>query len=235
VPVNAEGEPMPMPRHAARVLVYTRTTDYRHDSIPEGVRALTELGAENGFGVDATERPEDFEGSRLRAYDAVVFLSTSGEVLTDAGRAALMAHHADGAGFMGVHAAACAEYDWPYYGELLGARFTGHPPLQAGTLLVQDAGHPATAHLGTEWRVTDEWYDFDRTPRPGVRILARADEASYAGGAMGTDHPLVWCHEYGGGPVFYTALGHAPEAYRDPVFRAHLLGGLRSVLPAAAR
>ncbi|MGW3246203.1 ThuA domain-containing protein [Streptomyces sp. NPDC001070] len=223
-----------MPRRDPRVLVFTRTTDYRHDSIPDGVRALTELGAEHGFRVDATERPEDFEGARLRPYDAVVFLSTSGDVLSDAGRAAFVAHHADGAGFMGVHAAACTEYGWPYYGELLGARFTGHPPLQPGTLLVEDAGHAATAHLGAAWKVSDEWYDFDRNPRPRVRVLACADESSYAGGSMGADHPLVWCHEYGGGPVFYTALGHSAQAYRDPAFRAHLLGGLRSVMPAAA-
>lgn len=220
-----------MPRRAPRVLVYTRTTDYRHDSIPDGVRALTELGAGHGFRVDATEDPEDFEGVRLRPYDAVVFLSTSGEVLSDAGRAALAAHHADGAGFMGVHAAACTEYDWPYYGELLGARFTGHPPPQPGTLLVEDGSHPATAHLGGAWEVSDEWYDFDHSPRAGVRVLASADESSYTGGSMGADHPLVWCHEYDGGPVFYTALGHSPQAYHDRAFRAHLLGGLRSVMP----
>ncbi|MEU1539101.1 ThuA domain-containing protein [Actinacidiphila glaucinigra] len=223
-----------MSRRHPRVLVCTRTTAYRHDSIPDGVRALTELGEEHGIRVDVTERPEDFEGTRLRPYDAVVFLSTSGEVLSTAGRAALAAHHADGAGFMGVHAAACTEYDWPYYGELLGARFTGHPPLQKGTVLVEDAAHPATAHLGGAWKVTDEWYDFDRSPRPGVRVLASADESSYTGGSMGADHPLVWCHEYGGGPVFYTALGHSAEAYQDAAFRAHLLGGLRSVLPGAA-
>ncbi|MDX3098109.1 ThuA domain-containing protein [Streptomyces sp. ME01-24h] len=223
-----------MPRRDPRVLVYTRTTAYRHDSIPDGVRTLRELGAGHGFLVDATERPEDFEGARLRPYDAVVFLSTSGEVLGEAGRAALEAHHADGAGFMGVHAAACTEYDWPYFGELLGARFTGHPPLQPGTVLVEDAAHPATAHLDAAWKVTDEWYDFDRSPRPGVRVLASADESSYTGGSMGGDHPLVWCHTYGGGPVFYTALGHCAQAYRDAAFRAHLLGGLRSVLPGVA-
>lgn len=216
-----------------RVLVYTRTTGYRHDSIPQGVQAFSELGAEHGFQVDATERPDAFEGAALRPYDALVFLSTSGDVLTPEGRVNLAAHRAAGAGFMGVHSAACTEYDWPYYGTLLGARFDRHPALQPGTVLVEDHAHPATEHLDAAWEFTDEWYDFRANPRPSVRVLATADESSYEGGGMGGDHPLVWFHEPDGAPVFYTALGHSAEAYRQPTFRAHLLGGLRSVLPAA--
>lgn len=215
-----------------RVLVYTRTTGYRHDSIPAGVRAFRELGVEHDFHVDATERPDAFEGEGLRRYDAVVFLSTSGDVLTPEGRVNLLAHHAAGAGFMGVHSAACTEYGWPSYEALLGARFDRHPALQPGTVLVEDHAHPATQHLERTWEFTDEWYDFRVNPRPRVRVLASADESSYEGGGMGEDHPLVWCHEPDGAPVFYTALGHSAEVYQQPAFRAHLWGGLRSVLPA---
>jgi type 1 glutamine amidotransferase len=211
---------------AFRVLVYTRTTGYRHDSIPDAVAAVRALGAAHGFDTDVTEDPGAFE-SPLDAYAAVVFLSTSGEVLTEPGRAGLMAYMRDGGGFAGVHAAACTEDDWPYYGELLGARFARHPDLQPGRAVVEDRGHPATGHLPAVWEFTDEWYDFQASPRGSVRVLASADESSYEGGGMGEDHPLVWCREQGAGRVFYTALGHAREAYEDPAFRAHLLGGIR--------
>ncbi|MDL5204495.1 ThuA domain-containing protein [Streptomyces sp. ALI-76-A] len=207
---------------APRLLVFTRTTDYRHDSIPAAITAVRMLGAHE---VDATEDPAALEAP-LDGYAAVVFLSTSGEVLTPPGRERLAAYVEAGGGFVGVHAAACTEYDWPYYGELLGARFARHPAYQPGTVIVEDRAHPATRHLPAAWEFTDEWYDFHTSPRARVRVLARADESSYDGGGMGADHPLAWCREHGRGRVFYTALGHASEAYEDPAFRAHLRGGI---------
>ncbi|RZB15447.1 ThuA domain-containing protein [Streptomyces sp. F001] len=205
-----------------RLLVHTRTTAYRHDSIPAAVAALRALG---DFDVHHTEEPADLE-IPLDGYAAVVFLSTSGEVLTEAGREQLAAYVESGGGFVGVHAAACTEYEWPYYGELLGARFDRHPEYQPGKALVEDRDHPATRHLPAVWDFTDEWYDFRTNPRGSVRVLVSADESSYQGGRMGDDHPLVWCREQRAGRVFYTALGHASEAYADPDFRAHLRGGI---------
>ncbi|MEU5822058.1 ThuA domain-containing protein [Streptomyces sp. NPDC047803] len=210
------------------VLVYTRTAAYRHDSIPAGRAALRELAEEHGFAVEATEDPSVFTDASLAGRDAVVFLSTSGDVLTPEGRDALQRWVADGGGFMGVHSAACTEYGWPFYGELVGARFAGHPAFQPGAVRIEDPDHPATRHLPRQWNREDEWYDFRSNPRrPGVRILASIDETGYEGGGMGADHPLVWCRESGAGRSFYTSLGHAESAYEDPAFRAHLLGGLR--------
>ncbi|GEC03882.1 Crp/Fnr family transcriptional regulator [Streptomyces spinoverrucosus] len=206
-----------------RLLVHTRTTAYRHDSIPAAVAALRALGY---FDVHHTEEPADLE-IPLDGYAAVVFLSTSGEVLTTPGRERLAAYVEAGGGFVGVHAAACTEYEWPYYGELLGAWFDRHPAYQPGKAVVEDRDHPATRHLPAVWDFTDEWYDFRSNPRGAVRVLVSADESSYEGGGMGDDHPLAWCREQGAGRVFYTALGHASEAYADPDFRAHLRGGIR--------
>lgn len=169
----------------ARLLVYTRTTDYRHDSIPDAVAALR---AFDGVEVDHTEDPSALE-TGLDACAAVVFLSTSGDVLTPAGRDRLAAYVEDGGAFVGVHAAACTEEDWPYYGELLGARFARHPEYQPGRAVVEDRDHPATRNLPPVWEFTDEWYDFRTNPRARVRVLLRADEASYDGGGMGEDHP----------------------------------------------
>ncbi|WP_181789991.1 ThuA domain-containing protein [Streptomyces phytophilus] len=209
----------------ARLLVFTRTTGFRHESIPEATAAVREWGGEHGFTVDATEDPAALEGG-LGRYGAVLFLSTSGEVLTDRGRTALRDYVEAGGGFVGVHSAACTEYEWPYYGELLGARFADHPAYQPGRLRVEDGSHQATRELPRLWEFTDEWYNFRTNPRAAARVLACADEDSYEGGTMGADHPLVWCRNQGAGRVFYTALGHAAEAYRDPAFRTHLLGGI---------
>lgn len=216
-----------MRQQAPRLAVFTRTADYRHASIPAGTDALRRIGADDGFEVTATEDPDALAAELARPGVAVaVFLSTSGDVLTSGAREALRRHVAGGGGFVGIHAAACTEYGWPYFGDLLGARFARHPRLQPGTVTVADHDHPATRHLGPRWRFTDEWYDFRGAPR-GVRVLARADETSYEGGGMGGDHPLVWCHERLGGRVFYTALGHTEEAYADPDFLAHVRGGIR--------
>jgi type 1 glutamine amidotransferase len=223
-----------MPPPARRVLVHSRTAGFRHASIPAGIKALHELAEAEGLVLTATEDPAAFTEQHLAGYQAVVFLSTTGEVLTDEGRKALESFHSSGGGFLGVHSAAGTEYDWPYYGTLLGARFRSHPEPQPSVVTVRDRTHPATAHLPEQWAWDDEWYDFRSDPREaGVRVLVTADESRYRGGlmGMGADHPLVWCHQpgEGGGRSFYTSLGHHVAAYADPDFRQHLAGALRWV------
>jgi type 1 glutamine amidotransferase len=210
-----------------RLLTYTRTTGFRHDSIPTGVAALRDLGRHNGFDVVATEDPAAFTRAELAAFTVVTFLSTSGTVLDDHGRDALEGFVRDGGGFVGIHGATTTEYDWPWFGDLVGARFDGHPEVQPGRIVVEDDGHPATAHLPAVWERTDEWYDFRTNPRAGVHVLLAADESSYTGGRMGADHPLAWHHTNCGGPSFYTALGHTDGSYGEPAMLAHLLGGIR--------
>jgi len=213
-------------RSDPRLLVYSRTTGYRHDSIPAGVQALRLLGGQAGCTVDATEDPAAFTPGGLSGYAAVVFLSTSGDVLDDTGRDALRGYMAAGGEWLGIHGAATTEYDWPYFGGLAGARFSGHPPEQTATVTVEDRGHPATSHLPAAWTWHDEWYDFRANPRPQVRVLLTVDEATYDGGTMGADHPVAWCHEQGGGRAFYTALGHATRTFSEPSFLRHLGGAL---------
>lgn len=205
------------------LLIYTRTTGFRHDSIPHAAAAVRALM--DGWTVHHSEDPKALE-TRPGTYTAILFLSTSGEVLTPKGRELLTEHVESGGAFIGVHAATTTEYDWPYYGDLLGARFARHPDFQPGKAVVEDPTHPSTQHLPPVWDFTDEWYDFRTNPRGSVRVLLRADESSYEGGGMGEDHPLAWTREQGQGRVFYTALGHAAEAFDDPAFRTHLRGGI---------
>ncbi|SCK35787.1 ThuA domain-containing protein [Streptomyces sp. WMMB 322] len=232
VPVQAAAPQKP-PRDGESVLVFSRTAGFRHDSIPDGIEALRNLGEQHGFTVDATEDARVFTPGRLAAYDAVVFLSTTGDVLDKSQQAAFEGYIADGGGYVGVHAAADTEYDWPWYGGLVGAWFDSHPHIQPATVDVEDRGNPATAHLGTAWERTDEWYNYRSNPREDVHVLAALDEGSYTGGNMGGDHPIAWCHEYGGGRAFYTGGGHTKESYADDAFRTHLLGGVRWATGAA--
>ena len=110
---------------------------------------------------------------------------------------------------------------------LVGARFREHPDPQTAVVRAEDRTHPATEHLGATWTRFDEWYDYRTNPRSDVHVLATVDESTYEGGGMGPDHPIAWCHSYGGGRAFYTGMGHTAESYAEPEFRAHLLGGLR--------
>jgi len=207
-----------------RVLVFTRTTGFRHASIPTGIATVRALGAEDGFAVTATEDPGAFRPAELAGYRAVVFLSTTGDVLDPAGRSALEAYVRGGGGFVGVHSASDTEYGWPFYAELVGARFAGHPAVQPVTVRFRPGA--LTAGLPATWRVTDEPYNFRGRPE-GAQVLATLDESTYTGGTMGADHPIAWTADVGRGRSFYLGLGHPEAIYADPVFRRLLAGGIR--------
>lgn len=210
---------------AFRVLVFSKTAGYRHDSIPDGLAAIRALGTSNGFEVEATEDSTVFERDDLGDYAVVIFLNTSGDVLGDAGQAGLEAFVRAGGGFVGIHAASDTEYDWSWYGGLVGAYFAQHPDQQEAVVVVADSTHGSTAHLPRQWTRFDEWYDFRAAPQ-NVHVLARLDESTYTGGTMGDDHPIAWYHDYDGGRAWYTAMGHTAESFADPLFTQHLLGGI---------
>jgi cytochrome c len=210
-----------------RLLVFSKAAGYAHESRAVGIEAIRALGARNGFAVEATESTAPFRSGRLGRYAAVVFLSTTGDVLGEREQKALRRYVRRGGGFVGVHSAADTEHEWPWYGTLLGARFLTHPAIQAATVRVVDRSHPSTRRLPAVWQRTDEWYDYAASPRGRVRVLATLDEATYAGGKMGADHPIAWCRAVGRGRSWYTGGGHTSESYAEPLFRSHLLGGIR--------
>jgi cytochrome c len=210
-----------------RVLVFTKTAGFRHDSIPTAVEAVSELGGRHGFQVDATENAAVFSESRLQRYDVVVFLLTTGDVLDDRQQAAFQSYIRSGGGIAGVHSASDTEHGWPWYAALVGAYFLRHPPIQRATVDVVAPRDASTRDLPPRWTRTDEWYTFATNPRGSVRVLATLDETTYApgDGAMG-DHPIAWSHLYDGGRAWYTAGGHTQESYAEPLFLDHLLGGI---------
>ncbi|MFI6513905.1 lectin [Streptosporangium sp. NPDC050855] len=211
---------------AFEVLVFSKTAGFRHDAIPVGIQTIRDLGAANDFTVTATEDAGVFTTSNLARYRAVVFLNTTGDVLNDSQQSAFQSYVDGGGGYVGVHSAADTEYNWPYYGQLVGAWFSSHPAIQQATVRNEDRAHAATSHLGPTWTRTDEWYSFRSNPRPNVRVLQSLDESTYSGGGMG-DHPITWCRPQASGRSFYTGLGHTQESYADSNFRTLLLGGIR--------
>jgi len=214
---------------SARVLVFTRTNGYRHESIEAGVRAVAALASDDGFSCDHTEDPQAFTAQSLSRYAVVVWLSTMGDVLDDPQRTAFAAWLHEGGVFAGVHSATASEPGWPEFERIVGAVFVEHPEVQRGAVRVEDPGHPSTEGLPPLWSHEDEWYDFASNPRDRVHVLLTVDEDSYSGGSMGGDHPVAWSHQYGAGRCWYTALGHRVEAYGDELFLRHLRGGLRSL------
>jgi type 1 glutamine amidotransferase len=219
----------PESTRSPRILVFTKTAGFRHSSIPTAVTAVRQLAERNSLAVDATEDAAAFTPSNLARYDAVVFLMTTGDVLNNGQQRAFERYFRRGGGFVGVHSAADTEYDWTWYGSMLGTRFKNHPQIQRAAISVQDRGHPSTHGLPRRWIRTDEWYNFAANPRRTVHALATLDETTYAPGegAMGTDHPIVWSHEYQGGRAWFTGGGHTDKSYLERAFRKHLLGGIR--------
>jgi type 1 glutamine amidotransferase len=210
------------------VLVFTKTTGFRHESIPDGVRAIQRLGRSHRFTVDTTGSARRFTPKVLARYDAVIFLSTSGTPIADpAQQRAFERYIQAGGGYLGVHSASDSRGRWPWYTGLVGARFTRHAPgTPRASVRVEDRTSAATKHLPEVWQRTDEWYGFDRNPRGTVHVLATVDETTYEGGEMGADHPIAWCHRYDGGRSVYTALGHTRESFSERRYLAHLLGAI---------
>lgn len=227
----------PRPAHAVeeselRVLIFSRTVGFRHASIADGIALVQSLGSSNDFVVDTTENAADFTKANLAQYGVVIWLSTTGDVLDGSQQAAFESYIQSGGAYVGVHAAADCEYDWPWYGQLLGgdAWFLSHPSIQDASLDVdpEEAGHPSTAHYPSRFEFRDEWYNFRNNPRSSVRVLLTLDESTYdpGSGAMGDDHPIAWYHEFDGGRSWYTAMGHRTETFEDADFASHLLGGI---------
>ena len=217
-----------------KVLVYCKTAGYPHASIKAGIAAIQKLGAENNFGVDSTVNENKFTDENLKQYSAIIFLSTTGDFFKkDESKAALKNYIEHGGGYVGIHAATDAEYNWQWYGDLSGAYFKAHPAQQMATLDVVDPNTIATRMLPAKWDRKDEWYHFKYVAKD-LHILLNFEESSikYKDDAeaakmkMGPNHPMAWYHDFDGGRAFYTELGHTDESYVEPLYLQHLLGGI---------
>ncbi len=238
ISTDTSGSPTTINQCSGRLLVFSKTGGFRHASIKDGKIALQKLAAEHNFSVDFTEDAAAFTDANLAHYDAVVFLLTTGTILDDNQKAAFERYIRAGGGYVGVHSASDTEYAWSWYGGLVGAYFDrihGHSKVVKATIHVTDRTHPSTVMLPMLWVRTDEWYNFASNPRGKVNVLMTIDESTYKGGVMGADHPIAWYHEYDGGRAWYTGLGHISESYHEPLFLAHLWGGVKYAVGGGRR
>jgi type 1 glutamine amidotransferase len=210
-----------------RLLVFSKTAGFRHASIKDGIAAIRILAMAHHVVVDATEDANVFSVDNLKRYKAIVFLSTTGDVLDDAQQEAFEHYIQAGGGYVGIHSASDTEYDWSWYGQLVGAYFKSHPAyLQQAAITVEDAHTSSTSMLPHIWERTDEWYNFRSNPRSHVHVLLTLNEATYQGGTMGKDHPISWYHDFDGGRSWYTGMGHTEASFDEPLFLAHIWGGI---------
>ncbi|WP_242131088.1 ThuA domain-containing protein [Aestuariivivens marinum] len=208
-----------------QVLVFTKTAGFRHKSIETGVQTLKELGSKNHFKITQTEDTDNFTYKKLKHYDLVIFLNTTGDILNTEQEQAFKKYINKGGSFMGIHAATDTEFDWPWYNKLVGAYFLNHPKPAQATVNRIIRSHESTKHLPDKWVHFDEWYNF-KSINKKVNVLLMLDETTYEGGKNGAFHPIAWYHEFDGGKSFYTAMGHTVESYSEPEFQNHLLGGI---------
>ena len=219
---------------SAQVLVFSKSLDFVHPSVPAGIVAMKKLGVDYGFKVDQTDDATYFNDDSLAKYDAVVFLNNCaiGEtLLTDPEKAAFERFIRGGGGYAGIHCASSIHQLWTWYTLLVGAVVETHTNVTPGIIHVEDHYHLSTAALPDTFSHVEEYYIWKAMPAPlwlsepsQVKVLMTLQEHS-AGVKAGW--PLSWYHEYDGGRSWYTALGHTEESYKEPLVLAHMLGGIR--------
>ena len=215
-----------------RILIFSKTTVFRHESIPAGIEAIKQIAQKHNIQVDTTENPSNFNEENLKKYRAVIFLNTTGDVLNQEQQNDFERFIQAGGGYFGIHAAADTEYDWPWYGKLVGAYFSSHPNnpnVKKADFITVDHNHASSDSLPERFERTDEFYNF-KDISPNIKVLVKIDEKTYEGGTNGDDHPMSWYHEFDGGRSFYTAMGHTNESFKESLLLKHIWGGLHYVL-----
>lgn len=210
------------------LLVFSKTDGFRHGSIEAGMAALEQMAQEKGFTVSFTEDAADFVESKLKQFNAVIFLNTTGDVLNRQQEEAFERYIQAGGGYVGIHSATDTEYDWNWYGRLAGAYFLDHPSdpnVQEGTMNVTEKDHFLTQGMPDQFQKIDEFYNF-KDISPKIKVVLTIDESSYEGGKNGEGHPMSWYQEFDGGRSFYTAMGHTDETFSEPIFLNHLWQGI---------
>ncbi len=218
-----------------KVLLFTKTDGWHHEAINEGVDAIRGLAVRNHFTVDWHEDANVFNDERLKNYQAIIFLLTTGDILNDEQQAAMERFIRSGKGFVGIHSASDTEYDWEWYTKMVGRTFHIHPEIQTAELEVINRKFPGLERMPDRFLWTDEWYEFGAERIKGLNYILAVDEQTFNPAAdwgtkksqgMGKFHPIAWYQEYDGGRAFYTALGHMPATYSDALFLEHIYGGL---------
>ncbi len=221
------------------VLIFSGTQDWRHDSGIAGASAFWAAETDkNGVGLFTTEAPEIFNQTYLEKFSVIILNSMTGsQILNQSQRQALQKFVEEGGGIILQHGSGdgSAGENWPWYKELVGTTFIGHPAdpqFQMAMVVTLATDHPVMLGLEEGFSHKDEWYSFEGPVKGKVTVLAGLDESTYSPvnnvygdvsdlrmGPEATDHPIVWAKCPGQGRMVYSALGHHVESYEN---EAHL-------------
>ena len=218
-----------------KALLVTTTKGWHHESLHAGVLAIQQLGIKNHFDVVLQESPTYITDKNLEQFKVIIFLNTTGDILDSAAQKVMERFIQSGKGFVGIHSASDTEYDWDWYNRLVGRMFHIHPAIQTAKLNVVDSTFPGIMGFAQAGLWTDEWYEFGPEKVNDLKYILSIDENSYdpkaqwgekKGLGMGKLHPVAWYHNFDGGRSFYTALGHVPAVFSNPIFLNHLYAGI---------
>jgi len=214
------------------LLAFCGSKGFRHTACSYGKPILTKMGEDSGqFRVLCSEDPKVFNPDFLKGIACVVLNNTTGSFMDADQRQALLEYVRNGGALVGIHAATDAMYDWPEYNELLGGWFDGHPWSEKVTVKVEVPDHPACQPVDKPWVINDEIYQQRNWSRDKICVLMTLDPNGTDFTKPGIkredkDFGIAWCRKVGKGRVFYTALGHREDVWDNPMYQAHLLGGI---------
>ncbi|MCI0336384.1 MAG: ThuA domain-containing protein [Acidobacteria bacterium] len=215
------------------VLYVTQSKGFRHASLHESEDFMEELGATNGFDVTLTHKAEKYltpEG--LKNIDVIVFYTTGELPLSEQQKKAFLDFVKSGKGFVGIHSATDTFYKWPEYGEMIGGYFDGHPWTQNDTVTITnlDRKNPISGHWEDSFTLTEEIYQYKEFNKDKVTVTMSLDKSKTdmtKKGVKAAEFPLTWYRNYGKGRVFYTALGHRPEVWRDQRYQTMIVNAIK--------
>lgn len=227
----------------SRVLFLTHSAGFTHSVVRRAAQAKLAYAeaalidaAEDRMTITATQDCAAITAENLTKFDAVLFYTTGELPISESGRQALLDWIRAGGAFVGSHCATDTFYEFPEYMDMIGGAFAGHPWHKEVGVRVEAPGHPAVAHLGASFKITDEIYQFRDFRRYPLRVLMTLDPDSIDDFDKGRrddgDYALAWCREYGEGAMFYTALGHREDVWDDPRFQEHLMAGIEWAIAA---
>ena len=185
---------------------------------------LEKIASENHFTVAITDDNSLVNDANLSKYQVFIQLQEAPFDLSEQEQLAVQKFIEKGKGWVGIHAAGLTgtlytnpeKKYWQWFEDAMGGvKYTPHPKFQKGTLIIEDHKHPVTKNLPDKMEISDEWYEFDKSPRPNVRVLATADESTYKQNKPMGDHPLIWVNEKYRRMV-YIGIGHDASLCVNP-------------------
>jgi uncharacterized protein len=243
------------PKQPRRILIYSKTAGFRHDSIPIGVKAITMMGDKTGaYTAVATEDPSFFEPEKLSKFDAVFMLNTTLDCMRpdfkkgdkeaeqqarereEIYKKSLEDFVSSGKGLIGTHSATDTYHNWKAYNKMMGGTFAGHPWHEKVPVKNLAPSNPVNAAFhGKDFEIADEIYQFRAdTALPTDRKFLLALDTDKMDVSKGNRkdglYPVAWISSYGKGKTFYCSLGHRKEIYVNPMILRHYLAGIQYAL-----